>query len=173
MASSATAATSKSSGEIQAVVFKLGNEVFGVDVHQVREIIKMREYTRIPNTPPYICGVINLRGQITTIIDLRKVFGMNSTKLSSDSRIIILDIKDTNTGVIVDSVLGVTRIPRENIDPPPKITQTNALEFITGIAKQENNLIILLDLEKLLEKGLKEAGVILSEIVSSTTQLKQ
>ena len=166
----AATATAKESGELQAVVFKLGSEIFGVDVHQVREIIKMREYTRIPNTPPYISGVINLRGQITTIIDLRKIFGMDSAEINSDSRIIILDAKDVNVGVIVDSVLGVTRIPLKNVDPPPKITHTSALEFITGIAKQEDNLIILLDLEKLLEKGLKEASVSLSEITTAVTQ---
>ncbi len=167
----ATAITSaKNSDELQAVIFRLGNEIFGVDVHQVREIIKMREYTRIPNTPSYICGVINLRGQITTIIDLRKVFEMDSGSVGSDLRIIILDAKDVNVGVIVDSVLGVTRISTKDVEPPPKITKTSALEFINGIAKHDENLIILLDLEKLLEKGLKEASVALSELKQNLAQ---
>ncbi|RLG76250.1 MAG: chemotaxis protein CheW [Thermoprotei archaeon] len=137
--------------ELQMVIFKLGDETFGVDVHQVREIIKMKEYTRIPNAPPYIRGVINLRGQITVIIDLQKIFNMRSGSVeSSDSRIIIVDAKDANVGIMVDAVLGVTRIQRKNVEPPPLLSKSKNLEFIKGIAKHGENLVIIIDLEQLL-----------------------
>lgn len=153
--SHASAPQVKDASELRVVVFRLGDEVFGANVHQVREIIKIREFTKIPNAPSYVRGVINLRGQITTILDLRRLLGMSSEEIGSDARIIILDSRETAVGVIVDVVLGVMRMAQKDIEPPPKIADTSAMEFINGVAKNEKNLIILLDLEKLLEKSLK------------------
>ncbi|RLG77013.1 MAG: chemotaxis protein CheW [Thermoprotei archaeon] len=158
--------------ELQMVIFRLGDEIFGVDVHQVREIIKIKEYTRIPNAPPYIRGVINLRGQITVIIDLHKIFNLHSESVeSTDSRIIIADAKDSNVGIMVDAVLGVTRIQHKNVEPPPLLSKSKSLEFIKGIAKHGEDLVIIIDLEQLL-KHIKDTEVSTSEIEGGATTVK-
>ncbi len=137
------------------IAFRLGEEEYGVDVSQIQEIIKMREITRVPKAPYYIRGVINLRGNVIPIIDLRKRFNLPFKEVTDQSRIIVFDIKGVRFGIIVDAVSEVIRLPRENIEPPPPIAM-GGIEtvYLKGVGKVNNKLIILLDLEKAL--GLEE-----------------
>ena len=162
---------SKYTGDaIQLVTFKLGRETFSVNVNQVREIGKVEEITHVPKMPEFIEGVMNLRGQITTVIDLRRRFGIatsspnanatttanaNSTAntRSNQERIIVVEIGDNQLGIIVDAVQDVMRISPEHISPPPKMISSNVnARFLTGICKLPNQLIMLLDLSKVLSE---------------------
>ncbi len=134
--------------EIQLVVFRVGREEYGLDIRDVREIIKMQQITEIPNAPPFVEGVINLRGQITPVVDMRRRLG-SGTELeqSRDTRIVIVETERSNVGIIVDSVVGVTHVPRGDISPPP----VGENEFVRGVGKVDGRLLILLDLHRLLE----------------------
>jgi purine-binding chemotaxis protein CheW len=135
--------------EIQLVVFKLGSEEYGVEIGQVREIIKMTKITNIPNAPPFLEGVINLRGQITAVMDLKKRLGLKGDG-NNDTRIIITEVGDTVMGMIVDSVSEVLRLGVKDIDPTPSISTDIEAEYLKGVGKLKDRLIILLDLEKIL-----------------------
>jgi purine-binding chemotaxis protein CheW len=136
--------------EIQLVVFKLNNEEYGVEISQVREIIKMTKITNIPRAPPFLEGVINLRGQITAVMDLKKRLGLKGRAEGEKARIIIGEIGDIVMGMIVDSVSEVLRIEVKNIDPTPSISTEIEAEYIRGVGKVGDRLIILLDIEKIL-----------------------
>jgi purine-binding chemotaxis protein CheW len=138
--------------ELQLVSFKLGKETFAVNVSQVREIGKVERITHVPKMPDFIEGVMNLRGQITTIIDLRRRFGIRSEEeRTAQSRIIVAEIGDSQLGIIVDSVEDVIRVSSQNISDPPKtITKKVDSSFLTGICKLPEDLVMLLDISKLL-----------------------
>ncbi len=138
--------------ETQLVVFRLGNEEYGVDIQQVREIIKVPEITRVPKAPEFIEGVINLRGQITPIMDLRMRLDLPESQKGEDTRIIISELEKNIVGMIVDSVSEVLRISKKNIDPTPTISTDVGVEFIKGVGKLGDRLLILLDLMKVLSK---------------------
>jgi len=139
-------------GEKQLVTFRLGRETYGVNVAQVREIGKVKEVTKVPKMPSFIEGVMNLRGQITTIIDLKRRFAIeeNGGGRTANSRIIVAEIGETQIGIIVDSVQDVIRILGESISPPPDtITAKLDARFLTGICRHQNGLLMLLDLDNL------------------------
>lgn len=136
---------------LQLVSFKIGAGEFGVDILKVQEINNMRVITRIPNTPDYIEGVINLRGAVIPIIDLRKRMGMMNTEATKDTRIIVLEISGKTIGFIVDGVKEVLRIPANIIEPPPALVGGISSEYITGVGKLEDRLLLLLDLEKIVD----------------------
>lgn len=135
---------------IQLVSFTLDKEEFGIDILKVQEINRTPNITRVPNCPDFIEGVINLRGRIVPIIDLRKRFGMRATEQNKDTRIIVVEVLSKVVGFIVDSVSEVLRIPHSVIDAPPALVSGIRAEFIEGIGKLENRLLILLNLEKIL-----------------------
>ncbi|RLI76574.1 chemotaxis protein CheW [Archaeoglobales archaeon] len=136
---------------MQIIVFELGNEKYGVDISQVKEIIRVSEITRIPNTPDFVEGVIDLRGQITTVINLRKKFGMEPKPMDANTRIIIIEHNGSTIGMIVDTVSEVMHLLEEDIDKLPSVTTSNdASNILKGIAKTSNGLIILVDLIKIL-----------------------
>ena len=137
-------------GEVQLVVFKLGNEEYGVDITQVREIIKMKEITRIPNAPEFVEGVINLRGQITSVTDLRKRLGIGAHENNEQTRIIIVELDKSTIGMIVDSVSEVLRLSREDVDSTPSMAANVDTKYIRGVGKLKDRLLILLDLNKVL-----------------------
>ncbi len=141
-----------SGGEVQLVQFKLGEEFFAVKVEQVREIVKLGNITHVPKMPNFIDGVMNLRGQITTIIDLRRRFGISGDDLrTSQSRVIVAEIGDVQLGIIVDSVQDVIRVSQKSLSPPPKTMSSKVdARFLTGICKQPDNLIMLIDLINIL-----------------------
>jgi purine-binding chemotaxis protein CheW len=147
--------------EEQLVVFELAKEVYGLDIAKVQEIIRMQEITNVPRAPRFVEGVINLRGKIIPIIDMRKRFDLEASDHSPESRIIVVEIGTHTIGMIVDGVSEVLRIPTSVIEPPSPVVTTVDSEYLRGIAKLENRLIILLDLDKVLsyaeKRSLEEA----------------
>ncbi len=141
------------SEEVQLVVFRLGNEEYGVEITQVREIIKMKEITRIPNAPDFVEGVINLRGQITTVTDLRKRLRTNGSSTNDQTRIIIVELENSTIGMIVDSVSEVLRLAKNEIDSTPEIVSNLETKYIRGVGKLKDRLLILLDLNRILKPG--------------------
>ncbi len=143
--------TDQSHGElIQLVSFSLGHEEYGVEVLDVREIIRMPVVTRVPNPPPYVEGVINLRGKVIPIISLRKKFGIMSSEYDKQTRIIVMEVDGELKGFIVDAVSEVIRISSSEIQPSPTISASGAdQECITGVINQAERLLVLLDLEKM------------------------
>lgn len=137
--------------ENKYVIFKLGKEYYGLPIEKVVSLEKMIKPTRIPNGPKHVKGVINLRGEVISIIDLRQRLNMNTKEIDNNSRIIIVSEEDIVAGLIVDSSSEVIEIFKENIDNPPTSTNNDSLSYISGIGKVENRLVILLDLSKILE----------------------
>ncbi|NLY51989.1 MAG: purine-binding chemotaxis protein CheW [Firmicutes bacterium] len=136
--------------ERQLVVFRLYGEEFGIEITKVREIVKPREITRLPNVAEFVEGVTNLRGEVIPIIDLKKRFGLEATAMTEDSRIIIVDISENRVGLVVDDVTEVLRISGADIEPPPRTVAGLKAEYIQGIGKVGERLLILLDVEKIL-----------------------
>jgi purine-binding chemotaxis protein CheW len=139
-----------SSTEQQLVVFDLGTESFGVDISTVREIIRMQEVTAMPNTPEYVDGVINLRGKVIPVVDLRKRFQMEATEHNKDTRIVVVDVGNHDIGVTVDAVSEVLRVPMDSIGGHEGVAAIHSSEFLIGIAKMDDRLILLLDLARML-----------------------
>jgi len=135
---------------LQLVSFNIGDEEFGVDILKVQEINRMVDVTRVPNTPEYVDGVINLRGKVIPIIDLRRRFGMERKEKDKNSRIIVVELKGKVIGFVVDAVSEVLRIKKSVSEPPPPIIAGIESDYITAIAKLENRLLILLYLERVL-----------------------
>jgi purine-binding chemotaxis protein CheW len=140
-----------SSGELQLVSFNIGTEEFGVDILKVQEINRMVEITRVPQAPHYVEGVINLRGKVIPIVDLRKRFGLELKEHDKNTRIVVVDIGGNIMGMIVDSVSEVLRLPASTIEPPPEIVTGVNAEYIKGVAKLEDRLLIFLDLSKVID----------------------
>ncbi|WP_081859263.1 chemotaxis protein CheW [Desulfohalovibrio reitneri] len=134
----------------QLVTFSIGDEEFGIDILKVQEIIRMVDITRVPKAPDFVEGVINLRGKVIPVIDLRKRFGMPGKDHDKNTRCVVVDICNMIVGFIVDSVSEVLRIPSDTIEPPPPVVAGIESEYINGVGKLEDRLLILLDLNKLL-----------------------
>lgn len=135
---------------IQLVTFSIGEEEFGVDILKVQEIIRTMEITRVPKAPDFVEGVINLRGNVIPIIDLRKRFGLETRSHDKHTRIIVIEINNMIVGFVVDSVSEVLRIPANTVEPPPPVVAGLESEYISGVGKLEDRLLILLDLDRLL-----------------------
>jgi len=143
---------------IQLVSFNLAEEEFGVDILLVQEINRMVEITSIPQTPSYCEGVINLRGRVIPIVDLRKKFGLPSHDWDKDTRIIVCDIDSQVVGMIVDAVSEVRRIPASTVEPPPDIVTSVNSRYIQGVAKLNERLLIFLDIKKLVAEVNQEVN---------------
>jgi len=150
------ATQAKSEELIQLVSFTIGDEEFGVDILKVQEINRMLAVTRVPNSPEYIDGVINLRGKVIPIIDLRRRFQMERREHDKNTRIVVVELSGKVVGFVVDAVSEVMRIPKSVTEPPPPIVAGIDAEYITAVAKLEDRLLILLDLEKVLVNDEKE-----------------
>jgi len=135
---------------LQLVTFTLGNEEYAVNILNVQEINRITEITQVPNSPDYVEGVINLRGKVIPVINLRKKFHFEDRPTDDTSRIIIMEIQGITNGLIVDSVSEVLRIPADSVESAPPMSAELQSQFIKGIAKLENRLIILIDLDNLL-----------------------
>ena len=141
-------------GEVlQLVSFHVGSEEYAIDILGVQEIIRMVELTSVPNAADYVEGVINLRGKVIPILDLRARFGLPSIEKTKDTRIIVVDIADTILGFIVDSVSEVLRVPEKLIEPPPSTGKHGGSECHKGVGRVDGRLLILLDLDLLLGIG--------------------
>ncbi|HOI28450.1 MAG TPA: chemotaxis protein CheW [Melioribacteraceae bacterium] len=141
---------------LQLVSFFLEKEEYGVDILKVREINKMMQLTKVPNAPQYVEGVINLRGKIIPVVDLRTKLGMPRREPDTHSRIIVVDVEDKTLGFIVDRVSEVLRIPVSVTEPPPAIVSGVDTEYITSVGKLDDRLLILLDLNKVFNDEEKE-----------------
>ena len=144
------ASQGKSEELIQLVSFNIGGEEFGVDILKVQEINRMLDVTRVPNGPEYVDGVINLRGKVIPIIDLRRRFQMERKEHDKNTRIIVVELSGKVVGFVVDAVREVLRIPKSVTEPPPPIVAGVDAAYITGVGKLDDRLLILLDLEKVL-----------------------
>jgi len=137
----------------QYLAFRLENEVFAFDISKVREVLEFDSITKVPQTPDMMKGVINLRGAVVPVIDMRIKFGMSETEKTVNTVIIIIEIDldgdSTMIGALVDSVQEVIDLDSEHIEPPPKIGTKLNTEFIKGMGKQENQFLIILDIEKI------------------------
>jgi purine-binding chemotaxis protein CheW len=139
-----------SGDERQLVVFQLGAEFYGVDIARVHEIIRLQSITRVPRAPAFVEGVINLRGKVIPVVDLRRRFGLESSEHTRASRIVVVEIGDNVVGVIVDGVSEVLRVTGASVEPPSPVVAGIESEYIHGIAKLDDRLVILLDLDRVL-----------------------
>jgi purine-binding chemotaxis protein CheW len=146
---------------LQLVTFKLAGEEYATDILKVQEINRMVEITAVPNAPHYVEGVINLRGKVIPVIDLRKKFGLEAKEIDVQSRIMVFDVGKT-VGMIVDSVSEVLRLPADTVESPPAMALNGGSEYIRGIGKLDDRLVILVDVNKLLSDGEKQ-GLLIGE----------
>lgn len=137
----------------QMVVFELENELYGVDIHQVQEIIRVPAITHVPRTPDFVEGVINLRGNVIPILDLRKRFGFGPGGDDNDKRIVVVEMGDKTLGVIVDAVTEVLLVDEDAVEPPSPYIVTVDSQYIVGVARLKEQLIIVLDLNQVLSMG--------------------
>ncbi|MEK7851480.1 MAG: chemotaxis protein CheW [Deltaproteobacteria bacterium] len=139
------------SHEIQLACFKVGDETFAVDIMLIREIILCRKVTRIPKAPDFIEGVINQRGKAVPVIDMRKRLGLETKEHSRDARIIVMKFQDQRrVGIIVDSVVKVLKMEEGEMQPAPKIAKGIESEYLKGIVRDGDDLLLVLDMEKIL-----------------------
>lgn len=135
----------------QFVEFRLGDEKYGVDILQVKTIERMIPITRVPKAPPFVEGVINLRGEIVPVIDLKKRFDLPESEITENTRIIIVTVDDLTVGMIVDSATEVIQLPQDAIEAPPAITTGIDSDYLEGVGKMDDKLLILLNLSKVLK----------------------
>lgn len=152
--------------ERQLVIFDLADESYGVNIETVREIIRLQAITYVPNTPDFIEGVINLRGSVNVVVDLRKRFGLAVSAETNETRIVVVDIDGENIGFIVDGVSEVLRVGQDAIEPTSALMTTEDSYYIEGIAKLGDRLLILLDLEKVLSQEEREGVARVSQSVA-------
>lgn len=151
--------------DLQVVVFHLGGEEYGADISQIREIIRVGEITTIPQAPIDITGMINLRGHITTVVNLRKRLGMEERRVDGSSRIVIVEVEGKTVGLMVDNVSEVKHIKGSQVDPVNQVLVANPDQsYIQGICKLKSSLLILVDLKKVIgadnENGHRDTAVV-------------
>ncbi|MGM0827202.1 MAG: chemotaxis protein CheW [Bacillota bacterium] len=137
--------------DLKLIVFQLVDKEYAIPVDQVRSIEKLQHITRVPRTPSYVKGVINLRGVVTPIIDLRSRFDLSSSEPTESTRVIIVGLEDKEVGLIVDAANDVLDVEREMIEPSPEVVGVVEAEYIAGVVKQNKRLLILLHLDKILQ----------------------
>ncbi|MBX9655324.1 chemotaxis protein CheW [bacterium] len=145
-----TSARSEEAASQQVVGFHLAGEEYGIEITKIQEIILPGEITRIPQVPHFIEGLINLRGSVIPIIDLRKRFNLPSSERTDQTRIVVVNVGEKTIGVVVDAVTQVIRINRNQIEPTPPTVSAAGNEHIAGLAKVEHRMLILLEIDKLL-----------------------
>ena len=130
--------------------FQIGNEEYGIEIMYVIEVIGIQKITEVPDMPAFVKGVINLRGQVIPVMDVRIRFGMEEHAYDERTCIVVVKIKDSAIGMVVDMVSDVIDIPEENVDPPPKVSRKPGSRFIKGLGKIDHQVKILLEVQKLL-----------------------
>ena len=138
---------------IQVVGFRIGSETFGVPISMVREIVRVPAITAVPNAPDYIEGVINLRGKIISVVDLRKRFGEKDVQPTKKNRIVVVELNERSVGLLVNSASEVLKIPPSEIEAPHDLFQDGEVDYVTGVAKLKGRLVILLDLNKVIRRS--------------------
>ncbi|WP_394192018.1 chemotaxis protein CheW [Pseudoalteromonas atlantica] len=135
---------------LQWVTFKLESETYGVNVMQVQEILRYTEIAPVPGAPSYVLGIINLRGNVVTVIDTRARFGLMSAEATDNSRVLIIEAEEQVIGILADSVAEVVYLRSSEIDSAPNIGTEESAKFIQGVSNRDGELLILVDLNKLL-----------------------
>ena len=138
---------------LQWVTFKLAGEVYGVNVMQVQEVLRYTEIAPVPGAPAYVIGIINLRGNVVTVIDTRHRFGLNSGEINDNTRIVIIEADKHVIGILVDSVAEVVYLRLSEIETAPNVGNDESAKFIQGVCHKNNQLLILIELDKLLTDG--------------------
>ncbi len=136
-------------GTTQLVSFTLAKELYGIEITKIREIILITDITRIPETPDFLKGLINLRSMVIPVIDLRVRFGMPEGEVTDESRIIVLQACGKTIGIMVDAVSEVLRVKHEQISPPPPTLAGSGRDYLSGLVKLDDTLLILLDIDKI------------------------
>ncbi len=139
--------------EIQVACFRLGGELYALDIRRIKEVIRPQKVTPVPKSPDFIEGVINLRGMVIPVIDLRRRFGLTRPVDDRKARIVICVVNRKNVGLLVDEATEVCRFGRKDVGPPSPFLGGPEAEFILGVCRQEEQLIMLLDLDRLLSEG--------------------
>jgi purine-binding chemotaxis protein CheW len=139
--------------DLQLVGFRIGREMFGVPIKLVHEIVRVPEITSVPDAPDYIEGVINLRGKIVSIIDLRKRFGEKQITAHKKNRILVVEFEGKMVGLVVDAASEVLKLAEDQVEPPPNVFEEGDLNYVTGVGKLGDRLIILVELKKILQRG--------------------
>src|SRR5690242_9462395 len=139
--------------ELHIVGFRIGREAFGVPIGLVHEIVRVPEITSVPDSPDFVQGVINLRGKIVSVVDLRRRFGEKEIQPHKKNRILVTEVGGKLVGLIVDSASEVLKIPEDDIELPPNVFEEGEHNYVNGVGKLHGRLIILVDLNKILQKG--------------------
>ncbi|MFT5923198.1 MAG: purine-binding chemotaxis protein CheW [Paraglaciecola sp.] len=135
---------------LQWVTYKLGEETYGINVMQVQEVLRHTEIAPVPGAPDYVLGIINLRGNVVTVIDTRSRFGLPWSDISDNTRIVIIESDEQVVGILVDSVAEVVYLRSSEIDSAPNVGTEDSAKFIQGVSNRDGQLLILVDLNKLL-----------------------
>lgn len=135
---------------LQWVTYKLGNETYGINVMQVQEVLRHTEIAPVPGAPEYVLGIINLRGNVVTVIDTRARFGLEPAELTDSSRIVIIESDEQVVGILLDSVAEVVYLRSSEIESAPNVGTEESAKFIQGVSNRDGELLILVDLNKLL-----------------------
>jgi purine-binding chemotaxis protein CheW len=135
---------------LQWVTFKLENEIYGINVMQVQEVLRYSEIAPVPGAPIYVLGIINLRGNVVTVIDTRSRFGLESCDVTDNTRVVVIESEKQVIGILVDSVAEVVYLKASDIDVAPNVGNEESTQFIQGVSNRDGELLILVDLDKLL-----------------------
>lgn len=135
---------------IQLVTFRLADETYGINVMHVQEVLRISEIAPVPGAPPYVLGIINLRGNVVTVIDTRSRFGLPGAETDDSSRIVIIESDDVVVGILVDSVAEVVELHQSEIDTAPAVGNEESARYIQGVANHASDLLIVVDLNRLL-----------------------
>ncbi|MCF6202570.1 MAG: chemotaxis protein CheW [Methylococcaceae bacterium] len=141
---------------MQWVTFRLGDEKYGINVMQVQEVLRITEIAPVPGAPPYVLGIINLRGNVVTVIDTRNRFGLMSKETDDSSRVVIIETENHIIGILVDSVAEVVELRASEMENAPNVGNEESSKYIQGVTSTENELLILVDLNKFLSDEAKE-----------------
>ena len=147
---SAAASDNSADEEVRWVTFRLENEKYGIDVMQVQEVLRVSEIAPVPGAPDYVLGIINLRGNVVTVIDTRKRFGLMPKEMDDSTRIVIIESDEQVVGILVDSVAEVVDLRASEMEAAPNVGTEESAKFIQGVASHDDELLILVDLNKLL-----------------------
>ncbi len=166
----AKSSNTKTNEETQLIIFNLGKEEFGVEINHVQEIIRIPSITKIPQAPDYVKGIINLRGRIITVLNLNTIMGIENKEQDENTRIIVANVNETVMGFMVDCVSEVLHLQAKNIEPAPAVIASKiSTEYLDGVGKMDNRLLILLNLEKVFSssifKGINSASAV-AEVAS-------
>ncbi|SEM72410.1 CheW protein [Pseudomonas sp. ok272] len=152
MNSHATAAKGSEDPILQWVTFKLDNETYGINVMRVQEVLRYTEIAPVPGAPSYVLGIINLRGNVVTVIDTRQRFGLMNAEISDNTRIVIIEADKQVVGIMVDSVAEVVYLRQSEIETAPNVGNDESAKFIQGVCNKNNELLILVELDKMMSE---------------------